>query len=334
MKIDSIYMERFKTRFLKPFQISNRKYYNRHGWYIKIKCNNLIGVGEISPLPNYSPDYNFSIEKKIKEIIENSNSLSLYALKDNIKNSFSKYPSIQFGFETAIYDLLSKEKNIPLSKYWNKNYKKKILCNSIINIDSDINKIKDVVKIKITLSSIKKNLSFLNSIVKKNPNVKLRLDFNGSLDLNEAKIWVKELANFNIDYIEQPLPHQQIEELSDLYSFTNIPIALDESIDNIDSAYEIIEKKCADLFIIKPMISGGYINSKNIVDLAGKNNIKCIITSTLETEIGFLANVHIASALNIVDYCGLSTWDLYLENTPLYVMNNNIVIPNKPGLGY
>jgi len=327
-------MESFKTSLLKPFKISKRKYYNRYGWYIKIKCDDLIGIGEISPLPNYSPDYNLPIEEKIKKIIENSNSLCLYELKDNIKSNFSKYPSIQFGFETAIDDLLSKEKKIPLSKYWNKDYQKTILCNSIININSDINKINDVIKIKITSPSIKKNLSFLNSIVKKNPNVKLRLDFNGSLSLNEAKIWVKELVNFNIDYIEQPLPEQRIEELLDLYSLTNIPIALDESIDSLDSVYQIIEKKCADFFIIKPMISGGYINSKKIVDLAGKNNIKCIITSTLETEIGFLANVHIASALNIVDYCGLSTWDLFLENTPSYVKDNNIVIPSKPGLGY
>ena len=175
---------------------------------------------------------------------------------------------------------------------------------------------------------------FFEKIIKNHPNIKLRLDFNGSLNLNEAKKWINELSSFNIDYIEQPLPKEQILELSELHSFSKIPIAVDESIVNLDSAYKIIENNCADIFIVKPMISGGFINSKKIVELATKNNIKSIITTTLETEIGFLANAHIASALNITDYCGLSTWNLFLKNPPSYIIDNNIFISDKPGLGY
>ena len=58
----------------------------------------------------------------------------------------------------------------------------------------------------------------------------------------------------------------------------------------------------------------GYLNTKKIVDIAEKNNIKSIITTTLESEIGFLANVHIAAALNIKEYCGFSTWNLFFKN--------------------
>jgi len=76
------------------------------------------------------------------------------------------------------------------------------------------------------------------------------------------------------------------------------------------------------------------LNTKKIVDIAEKNNIKSIITTTLESEIGFLANVHIAAALNIKEYCGFSTWNLFFKNPPSYIVNNNVVISNKPGLGY
>ena len=122
-------------------------------------------------------------------------------------------------------------------------------------------------------------------------------------------------------------------ELADLCDFSNIPIAVDESITNLESAYKIIENNAADIFIIKPMISGGYFNSKKIIELANDNNIKSIITTSLETEIGFLANLHIASALNITEYCGFSTWKLFIDSPPKYVYDNYIQLPNKPGLG-
>ena len=334
MKIDSIYAESFKANFIKPFKIANQIYNQKKGWYIKIKSKGLIGVGEISPLEYFSPDYNLLIEKIIKNIIEVSNNLDIIELKENIQNNFQSYPSIQFGFETAIYDLLSKEEEIPLSKYLNSSYLKKILCNSIINFKSDISKIKNVAKIKITSLSINKYKLFFEKIFNTNSNIKLRLDFNGNLNLTQAKKWVNELSDFNIDYIEQPLPKDQILELAELNAFSKIPIAVDESINNLDSIFKIIEYNCADIFIIKPMILGGYINSKKIIDLGIKNDIKSIITTTLETEIGFLANVHIASALNITDYCGFSTWNLFLQNPPSYVIDNNIFISKKAGLGY
>ena len=335
MKIDSIYIEPFKTTFLEPFQAANKKYNFRKGWYLKIQSEKIIGIGEISPLQNYSPDYKLPVEKKINELIKNIklNNNNIDKVKKLIKNSLKDFPSIQFGIETAIYDLLSKKNNLPLSKYWNLKSTNKLNYNSIINMNSSLSNLSNIVKIKIISKSIKKNKLFFDKIFKKKSNIKLRLDFNGTLNLKDAKKWIKELSNFEIDYIEQPLPADQLAELSELRSYSNIPIAVDESITNLESAYKIIDNKSADVFIIKPMISGGYKNSKKIVELANKNNIRSVITTSLETEIGFLANFHIACALNISEYCGFSTWNIFTNKPPKYIKKNYITLSNKPGLG-
>ena len=334
MKIDSIIIEPFNIQMLKPFEMFNQKYFVRTGWYVKIKCENLIGHGEIAPLDGYSPDHNLYVKDKIKNIFKNLNGLDLISLKDFIYEKFKNYPSIQFGFETAVYDLLSKKKMIPMSQYLNQKSLKKIFSNSNLNINSDIKQLNDIVKIKITSLELDRYKLFFDKILNKFSNLKFRLDFNEILNLKEAKMWVKELSDYNIQYIEQPLPKEQVLELSDLKNYSKIPIAVDESITCLDSAYRMIENNCADIFIIKPMISGGYLNTKKIVDVAEKNNIKSIITTTLESEIGFLANVHIAAALNIKEYCGFSTWNLFFKNPPSYIVNNNVVISNKPGLGH
>lgn len=337
MKIDSIYMEPFKTILIKSFKTANKKYNIRTGWYLKIESDNLVGIGEISPLNNFSPDYNLPIGEKINEIIDKiiiiMDDFSLDEYNHIIKNNLQNFPSVQFGFEIAIYDLLSKKNNLSLSKYWNINSLNKIYYNSVIDINSSILDINNVVKIKITTKSIEKNKRFFEKIFQKNEDVKLRLDFNGSLNLNKAKKWINELSNFKIEYIEQPLPSEQLIELSELRSYSKIPIAVDESITNLESAYQLIEKKSADIFIIKPMISGGYENSKKIVELGNNHNIKSIITTSLETEIGFLANLHIASALKINEHCGFSTWKFFTDKPPTYIKKNYINLSNQLGLG-
>ena len=333
MKIDSIEIQSYRTSFIQPFITSNQKYNYRSGWYLKISSEGYQGIGEIAPLENFSPDYNYLIEKKITKIIQLSSDFSLDEMCKYISDELISFPSIQFGFETAIYDILSKVKNLSLSRFWNRDSLDKVFCNSIANINQSIANINNVVKIKISSLSIEQYKFFFDKILNLNPSIKFRLDFNGSLNLKNAKKWIQELTNYNIDYIEQPLPKEQMVELADLCNFSNIPIAVDESITDLASAYKIIENNAADIFIIKPMISGGYFNSKKIIELGNDNNIRSIITTSLETEIGFLANLHIASALNITEYCGFSTWNLFIENPPKYVYDNYVILPKKPGLG-
>ena len=63
-----------------------------------------------------------------------------------------------------------------------------------------------------------------------NPEVKFRIDINGQFDLVKAIRFCKSMEQFNIEYIEQPLPKEELEDLSGLRMHTEIPIAVDESL--------------------------------------------------------------------------------------------------------
>ena len=108
MKIDSIEIQSYKTSFIQPFINSNQEYNYRSGWYLKISSEGYKGIGEIAPLENFSPDYNYLIEKKITKLIQISSDFNLDQMYKYISNELISFPSIQFGFETAIYDILSK----------------------------------------------------------------------------------------------------------------------------------------------------------------------------------------------------------------------------------
>ena len=337
MIIEEIHLKSFKIKLLNNFKTSKKTYDFRYGWYVILVFENHKGIGEISPLRKYSPDYNKPILKKINFIIDELNILKKDFETDDymqlLNYHLSDYPSILFGFETALYDLLSKKKGIPLAKYWNQNYTNIIYSNSIFTNQNKIEEYNNVIKIKVVKDDIEDYKSIMNMLKKHNKNIKFRLDFNGCLNFERAIKWADEFLDYNIEYFEQPMSPSLDKMLKELCSYSQIPIAIDESLVNIDSIYEMITNKSADVFILKPMILGGYHKSKSIIKLASFHNIKCIFTTTLESEIGLLANIHIAAALNIKDYCGFSTWNLFSQQPLEYIKNLNILIGDKPGLG-
>ena len=72
--------------------------------------------------------------------------------------------------------------------------------------------------------------------------IKLRIDFNENLDLPRAVRACKELKQYNIDYIEQPLSREKFSDLYDLRMSTDLPIGVDESLTDFDSVNKIIDE--------------------------------------------------------------------------------------------
>jgi len=164
--------------------------------------------------------------------------------------------------------------------------------------------------------------------------VKFRLDLNCAFDLPKAIRFCKEMEKFNIDYIEQPLPADNLEDLAELTYHTEIPIAVDESLTDFQSAEKIIEEQAAHVFVIKPMVSGGFTECKKIINLARTENIRVVITSSLETSIGRTACLHLALANEITEVCGLATGEVLNEGKPTQpIQGGKIAISDSPGLG-
>ena len=165
-------------------------------------------------------------------------------------------------------------------------------------------------------------------------NILFRLDVNGAFDLPKAIRFCKEMEAFNIDYIEQPLPSGELVDLAELRYHTNIPIAIDESLTDFDSAEKNIEQQTADVFVIKPMISGGFVESKKIVELARQENIRVVITSSLETEVGRMACLHLAAANEISEPCGVATGVFLQEDKKIEnIREGKIALSQSYGLG-
>ncbi|MEG3842792.1 o-succinylbenzoate synthase [Microcoleus sp. herbarium14] len=165
-------------------------------------------------------------------------------------------------------------------------------------------------KWKIGVAAIEEELKIFQQLVKAMDDLSdrekalLRLDANGGLNYSQAETWLKicdnvlEIPDFSvsIEFLEQPLPVTQFEEMLALSAVYKTPIALDESVANLDRIQECYSQGWRGIFVIKPAICG---SPSQLRKFCQTHNIDAVFSSVFETHIGRQAALNLATELSL-----------------------------------
>jgi len=338
MKINSINFHPYKIFFKKEYINSKISIKERKGWIVSISNGDMIGYGDASPLDKFS---NESYEQAgygiqgFKLAMDGINNIDFEEALQLACAHGEMQPSVQFAIETALYDLQSKINNISLHKFLNTNSLDtiKVCSYDVKNLSTFDNM---VIKIKITDTNLLNQVEVVDRLVEKyGSKIKIRLDFNESLDLPRAIRFCKMIEGRPIDYIEQPLPRDNFEDMYELSLHTDIPLAADEMITDMDSLNRALQAQCASVFILKPMLIGGISSCEKMIKIIKSESKRYNISSLLESNIGRLAYLNLCSAFNIQEESGIATNILFnndICNFPK-VKNGVIKMKNQLGIG-
>jgi O-succinylbenzoate synthase len=138
------------------------------------------------------------------------------------------------------------------------------------------------------------------------PEGRIRVDANGAWNLDEAEHATHALAEFDLEYIEQPcLAIDELVELRRRVKYLGIPIAADESVRKAADPIAVARAGAADILIVKAQPLGGIRRAQRIVAEAG---LPAVVSSALDSSVGLAMGVALAAALPAHDYdCGLGT---------------------------
>jgi len=156
----------------------------------------------------------------------------------------------------------------------------------------------------------------------------LRVDANGAFTKSDAMVKLKALDQFDLHSIEQPVTPGQIDLIRDLCLDSPVPIALDEELVGIygDKKSNVLAQIKPQYIILKPTLLGGLGEATEWIKLASQLKIGWWITSALESNIGLNAISQFAAEMNVKDFQGLGTGQLYHNNieSPLQVSGGYI----------
>ncbi|VTT87861.1 O-succinylbenzoate synthase [Halorubrum sp. DM2] len=196
----------------------------------------------------------------------------------------------------------------------------------------------DCLKLKVGVRSVDADVERVRAVREAVGNgVALRVDANGAWDRTTARRALDALAAFDLAYVEQPLPADDLEGLAALREddpSSRVPIAVDESVaaHGVDA---VLEADAADVAVLKPMALGGPDRALAAALRARSAGVEPVVTTTIDAVVARTAAVHVAAAIPDVSPCGLATGSLLDEDLapdPCPVADGRMPVPSGPGL--
>ena len=167
--------------------------------------------------------------------------------------------------------------------------------------------------------------------------IRLRIDANGAWSVEQAVCAVRELEEYGLEMVEQPVEAGDLPGLARVRAAVDVPIAADEDVTNVEAAERVLEAGAADVLVVKPMVVGGLRPARRIVEMAAAGGASVVVTTTIDAGIGTAAALHLAATLPPGGpACGLATGPLLtadLITRPLVARCGRMGLPDGPGLG-
>lgn len=257
-----------------------------------------------------------------------------FLLEDSLKQLPAGSRAARAGVDIALHDAWGKALGQPLYRLFGLNPEKLPLTSFTIAIDEPEqmaerarNSGLPILKIKLGSPDDERIIA----AVRRATAARLRLDANAGWTRQQAAELIPRLAQYEIEFIEQPLPVGDIEGLRWLRAQNfGVPIFADEP---IKSAQDILAHAGAvDGVVIKVMKSGGLRPAWQQIQLARTLDLQVMIGCMVETSVGVTAAAHLAPLCDYADLDG----PLLIRNDPyrgVAYQGARLILPDAPGLG-
>lgn len=301
-------------------------------WYLQVFDDaqpEIKGMGECSPIWGLSPEKEEEYTGILEHVQKNINQF-----EQLFKHELPKYPSIFFGLETALMDLFKGGKKIFFDNAFTKG-QAGIKINGLVwmnTIDEmyqqALEKAKQgftCIKLKIGALNTGEELMLIHQLRKElGHDITIRVDANGAFDYPVAVEVMKKLKEFKVHSIEQPLKPGQAEKMRELCKLNLVPVALDEELIGIyqpEEKEKLLNDISPQYVILKPSLHGGFLGSRQWIDLATRKNMGWWMTSALESNIGLNAIAQYTFETGNSLPQGLGTGKIYKNNieSPLHI---------------
>ncbi len=148
-----------------------------------------------------------------------------------------------------------------------------------------------------------------------------------------------ELDDMGLLMIEQPLGHDDLDGHAELQTRMKTPICLDEAASTVERTAEALHKEAGRIINIKCSRLGGRSNGIAVHDLCGRHDIPVWCGGMLESGVGRLHNIAIATLPGFSMANDLSASNRYwkediIEPAVELGHDGKVAVPSAPGIGY
>jgi L-Ala-D/L-Glu epimerase len=253
---------------------------------------------------------------------------------------------IQSAVEMAMWDLAGKVYGLPLYRLLGGPYRKEIELAACMGIQT-YERAGEIARLYVDMGfrtlktkagrAPEEDLAMVRGVRDAvGDRLELRIDPNTGYSPSECEQLAKDLEPYRLQYFEQPMHEDLIDDSARIRKRTSTPLALNESVTTLARVREILAKEAADYLLPDTYQCGGVWATKLVAVVAASANVPCIVHCAHDLGPKTAAMLHLAASTpnfplaNDCTYYGLVD-DVITH--PFEIHRGRLPVPELPGLG-
>ncbi len=344
MKIAVLRWTPYAIPFRRPLATSHRRWDAREGIILEIETEaGLVGLSDAAPLPEFRTADVAACLRVLDDVapqLAGGGVIDAMCAFDATMPDAALAP-LRCAIESACLDIEARSAGTSVAALLARAPAEAVSVNAIAADEGDAaSAVADgyrCIKLKVGAATAADDLARVKAVRRAvGPEAALRLDANGAWNESEAIAFLRAVAAYDIEFVEQPIAAGDLGALRRLRAAAGVAIAVDEDVTSVEGARRVVEAGAADVLIVKPAVVGGLRRAVEIVEMARAAGLDAVVTSAMESGVGVAATLHVAAAAQSRRACGLGTLELLADDLVsggLPIVDGAMALPTGPGLG-
>jgi L-alanine-DL-glutamate epimerase-like enolase superfamily enzyme len=319
-----------------PFTIARGSSTVRRTVIVECERDGIIGYGEAAPIPRYGES-----PESVVAFLERLDPRTLdspFALEETLADLDAQAPgetAAKAAVDIALHDWVAKSLGVPLWKLWGLTPARAPLTSFTIGIDTPAvieQKLKEaepfpILKVKVGVPGDEE----IVKLIRRHSDKTIRADANeGWRKKEEALEKLLMLAEQRVEFVEQPMPASQLDDIVWLRERSPLPLIADESVRSLADLPTI--RAAFDGINIKLMKSAGLREATRMIHAARALGMKVMLGCMIESSVGVAAAAHLLPLADFADLDG----NILIDDDPFEGLGRvagRIVLGEASGLG-
>ncbi len=320
-----------------PFRIAHGTSEARHNVLVRIGDGEHEGVGEAAPVRQHH-ETQTQVLDYLASLAENwPPTDDPFQLEENLAALPPGSQTARAALDIALHDLVGKRLGVPLYRLFGLNPERAPRTSYTIGLGT-VEEVQakaraaaaDFPILKLKLGHDTQHTLAMVRAVRTVTDARLVADANCAWTQDQAVQLLPALADLGLEWIEQPLPEEDLDGLRRIHQASPLPIFADEPVRTARDIPRLAG--CVDGVNIKVHKAGGLREALRLIAVARAHDLQVMLGCMVETSVGITAAAHLTPLVDWADLDG----NLLVTNDPfagVRVEQGCLILPDGPGLG-
>ncbi|ARU39777.1 hypothetical protein CCB80_00900 [Armatimonadetes bacterium Uphvl-Ar1] len=325
MVIDRVRLYPYSIGRISPFRIATMTSYSVDGVFVAIDAGDLTGWGEALPFHSINGETQGTCIEALKflgQFLIGREFLAVGSLVTALKGLLPTMTTAAGAIDVALHDMVGQKLGVPIYQLFGGTNRElpTDLTIGIVEPEAAGVRAGEIVaegfrRIKVKLGDgVENDVARVSAVREGASEALIRVDANQAYDRETALVVLNEIAEFGVEFCEQPVRRKDWAGLKWLHEHAGVAVMADESCFDAEDAFGLISGGCCSLVNIKLCKSSGLIGGREIAAVVRNGHGRCMVGGMAETRLGVTASAHLGCSDSAIEFFDLDAHTGHTED--------------------